>query len=206
LAVVTAATVMVAGVGPVWVPVLVRPPLLERQVAVWLVMALPLSAPSAKVTLSESVVVVVDPDTALTAVGAAGTPTTVIVCCTGAAAPVESADTVIPARAVSLVADAAVVASVVKVPTAATAVPMQARRRFLLVMVSVLPDFRPPRCGPSVRNIRRRTQIGFRRLWNFLVFPVEQVARCCMCGAISVTRVRAVDRRTHIARRGINRT
>ena len=150
MAVVTAATVMVAGVGPAWVPVLVRPPLLEIQVAVWLMMALPWLAPSAKVTLSEPVVVVVDPDTALTAVGAAGTPTTVIVRCTGAAAAVESAGTMMPARAVSLVADAAVVASVVKVPAAATAVPMQARRRFLLVMVFALPDFRPPRCGPSV--------------------------------------------------------
>jgi hypothetical protein len=76
LAVVTAATVMAAGVGPVWVPVLVRPPLLEVQVAVWLVMALPLLAPRAKVTLSEPAVVVVDPDTALTAAGAAGAPTT----------------------------------------------------------------------------------------------------------------------------------
>jgi hypothetical protein len=168
-------------------PVLVRPPLLEVQVAVWLVMALPLLAPSAKVTLSEPVVVVVDPDTALTAVGAAGTPTTVIVRCVGAIAPVESAGTVIPARAVSLVADAAVVASAVKVPAAATAVPMQARRRFLLVMVIVLPDFRPPRCGPSVRNIRRGTQIGFRRRWNFLVLPIEQAARCCSCGAISTS-------------------
>jgi hypothetical protein len=130
---------MVAGVGPVWMPVLVRPPLLEVQVAAWLVMALPLLAPSAKVTLSEPVVVVVDPDTALTAVGAAGAPATVIVRCTGAAAP---------ARAVSLVADAGVVASVMKVAAAAMAVPMQARRRFLLVMVIVLPDFRPPRCGP----------------------------------------------------------
>ena len=83
---VTAATVMGAGVAPVWVPVLVRPPLLELQVAVWLVMALPLLAPSAKVTLSEAVVVVVDPETAFTAVGAAGTPTTVIARCTGAAA------------------------------------------------------------------------------------------------------------------------
>jgi hypothetical protein len=76
LAVVTAATVIVAGVGPVWVPVLVRPPFLEIQVAVWLEMALPLLAPTAKVTLSEPVVVLVDPDTALTAAGAAGAPTT----------------------------------------------------------------------------------------------------------------------------------
>ena len=53
----------------------VMPPLLELQVAVWLVMALPLLAPSAKVTLSEAVVVVVDSDTAFTAVGAAGAPT-----------------------------------------------------------------------------------------------------------------------------------
>ena len=77
MAVVTAATVMVAGVGPAWVPVLVRPPLLEIQAAVWLVMALPLSAPRVKVTRSEPVAVVVDPDIALTAVGAAGAPTTI---------------------------------------------------------------------------------------------------------------------------------
>ena len=43
---------MGAAVAPVWVPVLVTPPLLEVQVAVWLVMALPLLAPIVKVTWS----------------------------------------------------------------------------------------------------------------------------------------------------------
>jgi hypothetical protein len=54
---------------------LVAPPLLEIHVAVWLLMALPLSVPSAKVTVKEPVEVVVDPDTAFTPVGGAGEPT-----------------------------------------------------------------------------------------------------------------------------------
>ena len=46
-----------------------------QRVAVWPVIALTLSAPSVNVTVNEPVVVVVDPDTALTPVGAAGEPT-----------------------------------------------------------------------------------------------------------------------------------
>jgi hypothetical protein len=56
------------------VPVWVTPPLLDTHVAVWLVMALPLSAPSTNVTVSEPVLVAVDADTAFTRVGAAGGP------------------------------------------------------------------------------------------------------------------------------------
>ena len=73
--VVSDATVIAAAVAPEWVPLFVMPPLLDVQVAVWLVIALPLSAPSVKVTTNEPVVVVVDPDTAFTPVGAAGAPT-----------------------------------------------------------------------------------------------------------------------------------
>jgi hypothetical protein len=49
--------------------------LLEVHFAVWLVIALPLSAPRVNVTVNEPVADVVDPDTAFTAVGAAGAPT-----------------------------------------------------------------------------------------------------------------------------------
>jgi hypothetical protein len=49
--------------------------LLDTQVAVWLVIALPLFAPFANVTLNEPVAVVVEFETAFAAVGAAGAPT-----------------------------------------------------------------------------------------------------------------------------------
>src|SRR4029077_19519452 len=75
LPVVTAATVIGAAVAPACVPVLVTPPLLDTHVAVWLVIALPLFAPIVNVTTNEPVAVVVEPDFATTAVGAAGEPT-----------------------------------------------------------------------------------------------------------------------------------
>ena len=59
--------------APEWLALLVTPPLLEVHVAVCPVIALPLLAPRAKVTVSEPVAIVVEPDAALTAVGAAGT-------------------------------------------------------------------------------------------------------------------------------------
>ena len=74
--VVTAATVIGAAAAPVCTPVFVTPPLLDVHVAVWLVIALPLPAPIVKVTVNEPVATVVEPDTAFTAVGAAGEPTT----------------------------------------------------------------------------------------------------------------------------------
>jgi hypothetical protein len=73
LPVVTDATVIAPALAPECVPVSVAPPLLEVHFAVWLVIALPLSAPRVNVTINEPVAVVVDPDTARTAVGAAGT-------------------------------------------------------------------------------------------------------------------------------------
>ena len=66
-----------AAVAPVCTPVFVTPPLLDVHVAVWLVIALPLLAPIANVTVNGPVAVVVEPDTALTPVGAAGEPTTI---------------------------------------------------------------------------------------------------------------------------------
>src|SRR5689334_4061289 len=74
LPVVTAATVIGAAAAPTCVPVLSTPPLLDTHVAVWLVIAAPLFAPMVNVTVSEPVAVVVEPDTAFTAVGAAGDP------------------------------------------------------------------------------------------------------------------------------------
>ena len=53
----------------------VRPPLPDAQVAVTLVIALPLFAPGVNDTLNGPVVVAVEPDTALTTVGGAGEPT-----------------------------------------------------------------------------------------------------------------------------------
>jgi hypothetical protein len=58
---------------PDFVPI--TPPLLEVQVAVKLVIALPLLAPGVNDTVTGAVVVVVEPGVALTAVGAAGDPT-----------------------------------------------------------------------------------------------------------------------------------
>jgi len=49
--------------------------LLEVHVAVYFPIALPLLTPAAKVTVSEPVVVVVEPDAAFTPVGGAGEPT-----------------------------------------------------------------------------------------------------------------------------------
>jgi hypothetical protein len=66
---------MAAAVTPECVPDRATPPLLDVQVARWLVIALPLFAPSAKVTTSEPVVVAVEADTARTPAGAAGDPT-----------------------------------------------------------------------------------------------------------------------------------
>jgi hypothetical protein len=77
LAVVTADTVIGAAAAPMWTPVFVTPPLLDTHVAVWLVIALPLSAPIVNVTVNDPVTVVVEPDTVLTAVGGPGTFATV---------------------------------------------------------------------------------------------------------------------------------
>jgi hypothetical protein len=55
------ATVIGAAVAPEWAPVLVTPPLLDVHVAVWLVIALPLSAPIVNLTVNEPVEVVVTP-------------------------------------------------------------------------------------------------------------------------------------------------
>jgi len=71
---VTPLTVIGAAADPLMVPVFGTPPLVEVQVAVWVVMASPLSAPSVYVTVSDPVEVVVDPETASTDVGAAGAP------------------------------------------------------------------------------------------------------------------------------------
>jgi pheromone shutdown protein TraB len=77
LPVVTPVTVIVAAAAPAWVPLRVTPPLDDVHVAVWPEIALPLSEPIVKVTRSEpvavAVAVVVEPDAALTPVGAAGT-------------------------------------------------------------------------------------------------------------------------------------
>ena len=73
--VVTAETVIWAAAAPICVPVFVIPPLLDVQVAVWLMIALPLLAPIVNVTVNEPVGVVVEPDLATTFVGAAGEPT-----------------------------------------------------------------------------------------------------------------------------------
>jgi hypothetical protein len=58
-------------------PVLVTPPLLDVQVAVLLVIGTPFAAPSVNDTLSGPVAVVVEPETAFTAVGAAGATATI---------------------------------------------------------------------------------------------------------------------------------
>jgi hypothetical protein len=59
---------------PVIAPV--PPPLLDVHVAVKLVIALPLFAPAVKLTINGPIDVVVEPEIAFTAVGAAGEPTT----------------------------------------------------------------------------------------------------------------------------------
>ena len=64
---------MGAAVLPVWVAVLVTPPLVEVQVAVWPVIVAPLLAPNVKVTTSDPVAAVVEPDRALTSLVGAGT-------------------------------------------------------------------------------------------------------------------------------------
>src|SRR4051812_37918311 len=69
------ATVIGAGLAPVWAPVLVIPPLLDTHVAVWLAIALPLLAPIVKETTTEPVGAAVEPDLATTFVGGAGEPT-----------------------------------------------------------------------------------------------------------------------------------
>ena len=66
---------MGAAVLPVWVAVLVAPPLVEVQVAVWPVIVAPLLAPNVKVTTSDPVAAVVDADVTATAAGGAGEPT-----------------------------------------------------------------------------------------------------------------------------------
>jgi hypothetical protein len=75
LPVVTAATVIGAAVAPTCVPVFVTPPFDDTHVAVCEVIAALLFAPSTNVTTNEPVAVVVEPDLATTAVGAAGVPT-----------------------------------------------------------------------------------------------------------------------------------
>jgi hypothetical protein len=76
-AVVTAATVIGAAAAPTCVPVLVTPPLLDVHVAVWLVIALPLSAPIVNVTVNEPVAAAVEFDTAFTPLGGLGASATV---------------------------------------------------------------------------------------------------------------------------------
>jgi hypothetical protein len=72
-AVVTEVTVIGAAVAPVRVPVRVTPLLDELHVAVYPVIALPpFDTGAVKVATSEPVAVVVEPDTAFTAVGAPG--------------------------------------------------------------------------------------------------------------------------------------